>query len=1134
MDEKGGRTLSHLKEALVYVPGQINNLSFVRGFTPNQWVTGRQPLTSTTLSGDLFNPGADPMDEPTEFARLQQVRLAAQQAFLRADTDARLRRSMNQLYNEVKDQVAVGQKCWYWPIQGTGILQKSKWRGPARVVAIETNDEGKNTVVWVAHGTNLLRCGPHQVRPLVQADPAAALNDLYDIRARSTTQFRDVYEYEPILEDALGDSGELPPDAAMDEYSPSLPASDADDEGGFDGYPVPGAAALLYQQRSEPRRRRHSSIDEPEPSPSEVGTLPLPPDPPGKRTRTSPTSPLAAPAASSTSSPPAVPPAGLEDNAEMTPVPDDGDSDLVISDVFVVDGGRAADDLPSGWVIVDGEIVMDEVWLSKEVSTKKMTVEDRANMIEAKRKELTSYFSNNVWEFTGLEEGDRDRVVTARWILTWKEPEAPGAAPRAKARLVLRGFQDPDLFSIDKASPTATRQSKMMVLAISPIMGWTLYCGDVRTAFLSGAKFERRIIVRLPSDCGPMLGATHGGSVYMKMLKSAYGLADAPLLWFQEATRRLHSGSWKTHPLDQCLFLRYDQEGKLIGALILHVDDLLVSGDASSPEFQEALTYLKKVFDFGKWQELKEGEPLVYCGGKLALTKDGILLDYRDYVKKVMPITVPKKRNLSEKLSPAEVSKVRGLIGALQWPASQGVPPLAASVSILASSTNQGDGNLMAELNKTLRFAKQNTKPILMGKVAANMKDICFLCYSDAAFGVRQDCGSQGGYVLVLTSRAALQEKRVPYSLLSWRSFRLPRVCRSSLAAESQASAFALDELMMTKTMMALMFDPKLDPRAPSTARDSGDSAMVIDAKALYDAILKKNFTSGQDKRSAIEIRCVQEELKSLGTALRWVSSEQMLADGATKISARQGMADALATGALCLTYDKDFVAAKKKTVAERQRSVAEAFGERAYGSRAARQISYILFVTQVTGATSDIMEHEVQMGIYGTIQYNMNVMILVTLLALLFGVFFGVVTLCGRSSTTSASTPATTSTTSSTTSTSTPATTATTSVATQTDTDDYEYQRGLRTRDYHYECMVRERDNEIDRLRHYQVELLDEIHATTRQLGEARAAQAAAPPVPDGVVFVAPRGRVYHTTAQCGHVVGHRTRSFRKCRDCP
>ena len=262
MDAKGERNLSNLKEALVYTPGQVNQLSFTRDFTPEQWVTGRTPMSTTSLSADLWNPGADPMDEPTTFAETQRRRLDAQRAFLQADCDARLRRAMNKLYRENHDDVAVGQKVWFWRVQGTGILQKQKWRDPARVVALEHNDEGKTIVIWVAHGTNLLRCGPHQVHPLVAdtgcapiADPAAALS---------------VIEVEPVDEE--------PPDLDHLEYEPSLPDgnvsmrghdSDADDERFLDHYPsIPGAASLLFQEmeeRTRHQRRRLSSSSVPGP-----------------------------------------------------------------------------------------------------------------------------------------------------------------------------------------------------------------------------------------------------------------------------------------------------------------------------------------------------------------------------------------------------------------------------------------------------------------------------------------------------------------------------------------------------------------------------------------------------------------------------------------------------------------------------------------------------------------------------------------------------------------------------------------------------------------------------------------------------------------------------------------------------
>ena len=75
-------------------------------------------------------------------------------------------------------------------------------------MAIE--DHEGTRVLWLCHGTSLVRCGERQVRPLVEetgflqpADVKAALKDLEDLKARSTTQFRDVVqaEIEPTLED---------------------------------------------------------------------------------------------------------------------------------------------------------------------------------------------------------------------------------------------------------------------------------------------------------------------------------------------------------------------------------------------------------------------------------------------------------------------------------------------------------------------------------------------------------------------------------------------------------------------------------------------------------------------------------------------------------------------------------------------------------------------------------------------------------------------------------------------------------------------------------------------------------------------------------------------------------------------
>lgn len=117
MEDRGRRDKQTLIEAAIYCPGQINALSYIRGFTPAQWVLGRSSSDSFSLTASLFNPGLSPMNDPMDYHQVQAKRFAAQLAFLKADSDARLRRAMPQNCKQVKQQIVVGQLCYYWRIQ---------------------------------------------------------------------------------------------------------------------------------------------------------------------------------------------------------------------------------------------------------------------------------------------------------------------------------------------------------------------------------------------------------------------------------------------------------------------------------------------------------------------------------------------------------------------------------------------------------------------------------------------------------------------------------------------------------------------------------------------------------------------------------------------------------------------------------------------------------------------------------------------------------------------------------------------------------------------------------------------------------------------------------------------------------
>ena len=64
MLDKGRKTKKTLLEAAIYCPGQINSLSYTRGFTPAQWVLGQAPRDTLSLTSSVFNPGMTLSNEP--------------------------------------------------------------------------------------------------------------------------------------------------------------------------------------------------------------------------------------------------------------------------------------------------------------------------------------------------------------------------------------------------------------------------------------------------------------------------------------------------------------------------------------------------------------------------------------------------------------------------------------------------------------------------------------------------------------------------------------------------------------------------------------------------------------------------------------------------------------------------------------------------------------------------------------------------------------------------------------------------------------------------------------------------------------------------------------------------------------
>lgn len=189
---------------------------------------------------------------------------------------------------------------------------------------------------------------------------------------------------------------------------------------------------------------------------------------------------------------------------------------------------------------------------------------------------------------------------------------------------------------------------------------------------------------------------------------------------------------------------------------------------------------------------------------------------------------------------------------------------------------------------------------------------------------------------------------------MDWRSWKLARVARSSLSAESQAASESADALLFTCLFWNLVFHPHLPLEESSSAQLQHRPAQVIDAKALYDLLTKDEIQAsiGADKRTAVETLVAQDKLKVCQSHIRWVSSERQYADGMTKTEAAQLLADRLRTHRTKLISDDSFQASKKKTPQQRKQA-AEMFATKRT-SKALTALAMAASTTPTTATSTD------------------------------------------------------------------------------------------------------------------------------------------------------------------------------------
>ena len=891
------RSYSDLQTSLNQCTHAKNSLSIRKGCAPELIVFGKHSrLPGSVLSDESVPSHLNALSEeteiqPNEFRNMLMLREAARRAYHSADNNDVLRRAG--LHRSCPDRGAFCRGDWVmlWKLDQNVDPPRHKWFGPLRVII-----QDGNQTVWCTNAGKLYRGAIEHIRRAVPEEGSPEgpelPEDMTQIHQQIQNMSRKNTAEQPIQPTTIHENLESQQEPSTDAATQPTEVNQVPDN------PTEGSL-----QQPEPESEGHG-IGSQESHSSDPGALD-------------------------------------EDDPDLTAV------NLICTDAPGAlqepeasgHAWRCEFDIHVPCPIQDHVPNEVESWTLLATSVKKQRTEvrlsdltpaERAQFEVAKETEVQNWIKTGTISKVLRDQIPDSQIMKCRWILTWKEtdpaPDTPSQAKgrKAKARVVILGFMDPSLDSIPRDSPTLGRTSKMVALQLVSSHKWLLQSFDVKAAFLQGKPQDNRLIIVDPvPELRKAMNMSH--QELARLNKGAYGLVDAPFLWYCTLVEELTKLNFEPSPMDPCLFvLRHpstnDQPGHLAGVVGIHVDDGIGGGDSY---FNEQVQKLEKKFPFGSHKT----SSFTFTGIDVHQHGDySITLSQSKYVCKIPPIKIETNRKTQPTLPVNEEEKLalRGLIGSLQYAATHIRPDLSSRLSLLQSSINKATVETLSEGNKLLHEAKHHHDVTITIK-SISPGDLRFMAFSDASFSSHNKPDSHAGHIIVATHKAIDSNVPCPISPITWGSKKIQRVVTSTLAAETMALASTVDQLSWLRIFWSWLHDPRTQWRKPDEALTKIPSAIsvasptehpdltVTDCKSLYDLISRTAPPSCSEYRIQLVARAIKESLEE-GTKLRWVHTGAQLADSLTKAMEAHFLRATLKHGFYRLTDETALLKARANT----------------------------------------------------------------------------------------------------------------------------------------------------------------------------------------------------------------------------
>jgi len=470
-----------------------------------------------------------------------------------------------------------------------------------------------------------------------------------------------------------------------------------------------------------------------------------------------------------------------------------------------------------------------------------ITTNDKEAIHTAKLKELENWRKNNAYEEV---PNTGQYVISTRWVMTTKEK---GGSVTTKARLVARGFEDQEIDIQKLDSPTCSKETIRISLALTATEKWKCNSLDVKAAFLQGNPLTREIYIKPPKEAKT--------ENVWKLHKAVYGLNEASRHWYDRVKDTLIGIGFNCCKYDEAFFI-YRDAVNLQGFVSIHVDDFLPSGNG---DFQgQTMQKVKEIFEIGT----ESSTPMKYLGVNLNQDeKYQINLDQNDYVSSMEATEIIEPKDKQRTLSREEQYAFRAIVGQLNWLSSQSRPDLAFDVCQLSTKLNSATIKDLIQANKIVKKAKNAELSLVFPNLQSPLH---LLAYCDASYANLPDGSSQGGCIIFLTDD---EENVAP---ICWWSRKLKRVCKSTETAETMVMLEAIDAVVWLSAILNDIYGKKMN--TPIIRSDN---------MSLHKNI--HSTTAVEEKRLRVELAAIRESARKTEFKAEWVTNQDQLADCLTK-----------------------------------------------------------------------------------------------------------------------------------------------------------------------------------------------------------------------------------------------------------